>query len=584
MPLLEEGNPRKKARLPSAMARFSEKSIWSMSRLLEGKEAKGQPSGAARRRFAEAIAPFRACYEQVTAPNKEPSLPDIQWAFANVRTLLRRMAACCPSIAPFLQQPAQPLRCVFSHDECTAGNVLAIDQRQKATLCYLSMECMAKWSESPHAWIPLSAVTHAQVANARGGMGRVHQSLIEAWAKQKLDEPWELVPGFSICLVLTCMVADHDAQRGALAAEGSAGLKPCAFCVNCIAKNAEATAQRDPHFRTIAECDFGMFQQHSTESLRQYMGKALSLPKTKGEHELQERVLGYRIERDNMWTSPMCMQTLPLESYVNDSMHCYVSCGIACAEIALLVDLVQSVTAKSSSDILQCVLAAGWQRPGQHLRRGETQFYTKRLFTAAYFTATIYKGNAKQTMALLPLLRWVCESLWLRAPELETAAACFLKLCACVECISTIKETKAFDQLHALQAEHQKAFVQRWGEYVRPKHHHRLHLPFQYKVLNLVPTMWGTESKHRDYKGIFAANFQQWLTENIGGSDFSTRLLPRLALRHMELWNEKPMNAAGYSWSGARSQVPHRHARIARRRFHYVGSHLRKSRGLPLLS
>jgi hypothetical protein len=167
------------------------------------------------------------------------------------------------------------------------------------------MECMAKWSESPHAWIPLSAVTHAQVANARGGMGRVHQSLIEAWAKQKLDEPWELVPGFSICLVLTCMVADHDAQRGALAAKGSAGLKPCAFCVNCIAKNAEATAQRDPHFRTIAECDFGMFQQHSTESLRQYMGKALSLPKTKGEHELQERVLGYRIERDNMWTSPM---------------------------------------------------------------------------------------------------------------------------------------------------------------------------------------------------------------------------------------------------------------------------------------
>ena len=104
----------------------------------------------------------------------------------------------------------------------------------------------------------------------------------------------------------------------------------------------------------------------------------------------------------------------------------------------------------------------------------------------------MYKGSAKQTLALLSLLRWVCESVWLRVPELETAAACFLKLCACVECIRTIGHTKCFDKLHALQTEHQKAFVKQWGDYVRPKHHHRLHLPFQYRALNLCPTMWGT--------------------------------------------------------------------------------------------
>ena len=32
----------------------------------------------------------------------------------------------------------------------------------------------------------------------------------------------------------------------------------------------------------------------------------------------------------------------------------------------------------------------------------------------------------------------------------------------------------------------------------------------------------------------------------MGGSAFSTRLLPRLALRHMEMWNEKPMSASGH--------------------------------------
>ena len=540
-------NPKKKARLTSAMARYSEKSIHDMSRLLEGKEHKSQPSGAAKRRMREAIGPVCACYEQVTAPNKDPSQPDVQWAFANIRALLRCMASSCPSFVTFLQSQEQPLRCILSHDECTAGNVLATEQRQKVTLCYLSLECMAKWGDSPTAWLPISAISHAQVANTRGGMGNVHRRLIEAWAQQRLEEPFELVPGVSISLVLSCMVADHDAQRGSLCAKGSAGLKPCAFCINCIAKSAQGTAERDAQFRTIAESDMSLFQQHSTEALRQFICKALQHPKSKAEHELQERVLGYRIERNNMWMSPTCLQCLPLERYVNDSMHCYFSNGICCVAIALLLDAVQTVTKKTIADIKRAVLDAGWLRHRSHSRHGENQYWTKRLFTEAYFGSSMYKGSAKQTLALLSLLRWVCESAWLHVPGLETAAACFLKLCACVECIRTIGHTKSFDKLHALQTEHQKAFVKQWGDYVRPKHHHRLHLPFQYRALNLCPTMWGTESKHRDYKGLFAANFQQWLTEEMGGSAFSTRLLPRLALRHMEMWNERPLAASGYS-------------------------------------
>ena len=540
-------NPKKKARLTSAMARYSEKSIHDISRLLEGKEHKSQPSGAAKRRMREAIGPVCACYEQVTEPNKDPSQPDVQWAFANIRALLRCMASSCPSFVTFLQSQAQPLRCILSHDECTAGNVLATEQRQKVTLCYLSLECMAKWGDSPTAWLPISAISHAQVANTRGGMGNVHRRLIEAWAQQSLEEPFELVPGVSISLMLSCMVADHDAQRGSLCTKGSAGLKPCAFCINCIAKSAQGTAEKDAQFRTIAESDMSLFQQHSTEALRQFICKALQHPKSKAEHELQERVLGYRIERNNMWMSPTCLQYLPLERYVNDSMHCYFSNGICSVEIALLLDAVQTVTKKTIADIKRAVLDAGWLRHRSHSRHGENQYWTKRLFTEAYFGSSMYKGSAKQTLALLSLLRWVCESVWLRVPELETAAACFLKLCACVECIRTIGHTKCFDKLHALQTEHQKAFVKQWGDYVRPKHHHRLHLPFQYRALNLCPTMWGTESKHRDYKGLFAANFQQRLTEELGGSAFSTRLLSRLALRHMEMWNERPLAASGYS-------------------------------------
>eukprot|EP00435_Cladocopium_sp_Y103_P022980 s3731_g5.t1 len=307
-------------------------------------------------------------------------------------------------------------------------------------------------------------------------------------------------------------------------------------------------------FRTITECDMAAYQQHSTESLRRLISQSLLQPHGKAEHELLERVLGYRIAADNMWTSPACLQMLPLERFCNDSMHACFANGICSVEIALLIDAVQQVTGKSIADIRQCVVDAGWQRHRTHVRHGENHFWTKRLFTEAYFGSAMYKGSAKQTLALLGLLRWICESVWLRVAGLEAAAACFLKLCSCVECLRTIGQTKCFDRLHALQTEHQRAFVNQWGDYVRPKHHHRLHLPFQYKALGLTPSMWGTESKHRCYKGIFAANFQQWLTENMGGSEFSTRLLPRLALRHMEMWNDRPLAAAGYTLEQSFSQ------------------------------
>ena len=131
----EDANRNKRARLTGAMARFSEKSIHTLSRLLEGKEASANMSGAAKRRFAAAIGPLRACYEQIAAPHKDASSGEIRWAFANIKTLLRQMASFCPTFLTFVQQQPQPLRCILSHDECTAGNVLATEQRQKITLC-----------------------------------------------------------------------------------------------------------------------------------------------------------------------------------------------------------------------------------------------------------------------------------------------------------------------------------------------------------------------------------------------------------------------------------------------------------------
>lgn len=81
---------------------------------------------------------------------------------------------------------------------------------------------------------------------------------------------------------------------------------------------------------------------------------------------------------------------------------------------------------------------------------------------------------------------------------------------------------------------------------LRPKHHHRLHLPKQWQAMPAIATCWGTEAKHKDYKSVFSTLVQHFLQEKNGGSEFSRQLLPRLLNRHCHLLNETPFNSKGF--------------------------------------
>ena len=95
---------------------------------------------------------------------------------------------------------------------------------------------------------------------------------------------------------------------------------------------------------------------------------------TNKDAEMTARCLGYRVEDKGVWFSPVCAAFLPLEKYVNDSMHVYFANGIACLELNLLATAVQQHTGKTTKDLLHAVLAAGWQRNGMAQRNGERQY------------------------------------------------------------------------------------------------------------------------------------------------------------------------------------------------------------------
>ena len=456
---------------------------------------------------------------------------------AKIPELLQYIARKCPDVRADLERASSPIQVVLSWDETTAGNVLATAARMKATIFYITFKHWQRVHESQHAWIPVGAISHEQAEQIPGGMTLVHKLFLENWLEQRLDQGIWLSPSTKIYLQLTLFVADADAQRAALAGKGSAGLKCCAFCRNCLAKNSTGAAVDTTNFRTIAEANVNWFTPNTQEQLQNYIREALiRWPEmTKKDKDIIERCLGFNVSPNTVWTSDMCCTALPLSRYMNDSMHCYFANGIAAVEINLLVQEVTRSTGKTIGDIKQAVLQAGWKRPGQLLREGQTKCWTGRLFIAAFFLGQIYKGSAKQTRALLPLLLWLAESVWSKIESLRPMVDSFMKLCQCVTCLRKIASSNDWDELERVQEAHQLAFSRTYPEEIRPKHHHRLHLPQQYRAADFVATCWGTESKHRCYKSIYARNLQQFLTERNGGVEFSERLLPRLLLRSAEL-------------------------------------------------
>lgn len=521
-----------------------------MQRLLNNEDATKGPSGAAKRAFNAALVPARQCFQILRCPNIDPAAEDIQFTVARIPQLLRYVCEASESFLQVLQVHARagPLKVVLCHDETTAGNVLATEARQKVLMFYISFACLEEFQSSAAAWVPVGAIAHEQLSHCRGGLSKVHALFVEQWCAQNLDTSFAISSEVTIRLQLSVFVSDMESQRAALCAKGSAGLKPCAFCMTCLAKDASHSAE-DGSFHTIAQSDLSLFAKHDQVALQRYMREHINnLPHTtKKDRDLRERCLGYRITADGMWTSNACCNTLPLHAFCNDSMHLYYANGIVCTEIQLLLNEVYKITGKTTCDVKQTVQNAGWQRPKHAKKQGENKWWCDRLFKTTFFTGTMYKGSAAQTRALAPLVAWLAESVWQHMVPLRNAALSFLALSRCLQCLQTLPTTRDFALLTRLQREHHQCFQAVWPQHLRPKHHHRLHLSDHYLAAGCIPSCWGPESKHRDYKGLFAANTQHLLTSVDGGVQFSQHLLPRLLNRHAEMLINASISVRGWS-------------------------------------
>ena len=325
----------------------------------------------------------------------------------------------------------------------------------------------------------------------------------------------------------------------------SSGLRPCFLCSNCVSKTSEA-GERDPTFRTIAEGRMSKFVPLRQPEIEDYMDRCLAkLPRmTRASLELRERCIGFHINPRNLWNSPEGKSLLQLNSCCNDSMHCYFANGIGSQELLLFWKAARDRMGIDLEQLQEAVLEAGWKRSTQHRREGQTAYWLKRLFRPKLWEGVLYKGSAGQTRLLLSVLRWFARQLWSNEPDLRPQYKSFMLLCRCVDCLASIAQSHMFAELARLQEAHHNQFVLTYEDAVRPKHHHRLHLPWHYQRHGVV-TCWATESKHRDCKSFLAKCTQQFLTGHEGGRQHSCRLLPRLLSKHVASNENEPLLLRG---------------------------------------
>ena len=528
----------------TALGRWSGETIWRMTRLLEqGKLDEKRPSGAFRRKLDKVLGPMRACFQTRRLPATD-GRGDVGFLVADMKQLLFRVAEHSPEMKHFFSSHRQ-LRVIWAHDETTGGNVLSTDPSLKALLFYVSFVELKDHLQSPSTWFPVAMLLHSQMKLLPGGLGQATVAFLQAWHEQSLDRPFFLCSEVEVQLQLHLFLSDHDSQRGAFHAKGSAGLKPCLFCCNCVARHSPA-ATAGGGFHSLDQEDLSQFTLYKSAELVPYMEAAVAAAPTmtKKERELRERVSGFRLDiaEHGLWGAgaAAARRLLTVEKTCNDSMHAYFSKGIAGSETVSFVAAIKAHTGRSMREVADAVKAAGWKRPGMYQRAGQNSSWTTRLFNSVFFEGDNYKGSAGQILALMPLLRFYAAKVWSRVPALTQKAHCFLLLCLCAEHVQNVLYTGDTDALDEAQRAHHKAFVECYGsDMLRPKHHHRLHLGSHYRQFQCTPTCWPAEAKHQHFKQFYAEACSSQLGKSREGG-FSKAVLPRLLHRSIELLRENP--------------------------------------------
>ena len=415
-------------------------------------------------------------------------------------------------------------------DEATAGNVLSVAKSRKCNLYYLSWLEMWHYLKSSQVWLPVAAVQSETLQGLVGGASALMVAILQLLLTDHNADGFPLGNGLTFRqLRKAYFLGDHEAVRAIYSFKGSAGIRPCVFCQNVVKMGCDVVSYDDWFKEISAETGFVTISDQEIFALCDKM----LLPCTKKSLELQEKCAGVSyIPGSLLWSSERAK--MPPSHILYDYMHTYLCNGVASWEVTLLLEEVYS-RSNVTLQLLQEAVAAS-KRTGLKAS-GKTPTYLVSLFHQRMFGEGCYKGQAHQTAAIVPLVRYYLETLFL-IPLPDCYVKSFRTLSDIVKFVREMQhglcsvDERAMAHLALLQEQHHKLFGQCYPDAYRPKHHHRFHLSDQWKRTGVVLSCEGLEAKHSIYKSGIGEH-----QRNLAGSNparFSPAVLARLLQRTHE--------------------------------------------------
>ena len=477
--------------------------IWNIANQLRSDRpdaCKSTLKAAARERLRDA----RACYEAWRVPGSDetiwmPRAPEM------LQFMVDESPAWRAAVSDALDVNDGVLRPIIYHDDITCGNILAVIKKKKVTAVYLTVREMFPHVSLEAAWLPLLVMQRVQQEEVPGGLSAVMAELVRRLRRAGRGFGLEIDGRVRHCsfTVPFLFVSDMDAQRATWSIKGSAGLKPCMFCANVIAKYA----LRGQHesFETIASAACDKFKAISDADFQAAVRHIAAQP-TKASREQWERAYGLTWDPHSLLADADALSCLPPSGACNDVLHAYFSNGVASVELWQLVNTLGPLGI-SLGNLRGFALQKQWLRYGKNVSPSQTCI--KHILSDKMFdNERSFKGDGTATEPLVFLLWYVlCEHVE-PTPALSSAMRSFESLHACVRELRFLRKypgalssEEQVARLRGLQSLHQQDFNEAYGaENSIPKHHHRFHIPDGALKLGFLPHCETHESKHRCLK------------------------------------------------------------------------------------
>ena len=184
-------------------------------------------------------------------------------------------------------------------------------------------------------------------------------------------------------------------------------------------------------------------------------------------------------------------------------MHCYFCNGVASHEVFQVVAAMDHIGCKLEQIRVLASRASWCVNDGR-----DKCSKVERILHDKMFEGEVYKGEAHDTRRVVYLLQYYLDVLFANSDILLQERNSFRAMkdsCASLYELETrlcVNREEDVKQLHTLQLRHQQKFFEAYGlDAMRPKHHHRLHIPEQTLLLGFVPNCALHEKKHQVLKG-----------------------------------------------------------------------------------